>query len=138
MLKDKLNEIEIHKSKLASLQQALLEDLHSILGYAKRSALIQELQGLGASKRRKTTKKATKKTTRKTAAKKTAKKAVTKKVVAKSAKRRKRTTITPQLKNDIIAAVKGGATGAAVAKQFGVSVPTVQNIKKAAGLTKKK
>ncbi len=138
MLKDKLNEIEIHKSKLASLQQALLEDLHSFLGYAKRSSLIQELQGLGTSTRRKTTKKATKKATRKTAAKKTARKAVTKKAVAKSAKRRKRTTITPQLKNDIIAAVKGGATGAAVAKQFGVSVPTIQNIKKAAGLTRKK
>jgi len=135
MLKDKLNEIEKHKSKLASLQQALLEDLHSILGYAKRSALIQELQGLGGPKRRKTTSRKTKKT----AARKTApRKAATKKVAAKATKRRKRTTITPQLKNDIIAAVKGGATGAAVAKQFGVSVPTVQNIKKAAGLIKKR
>jgi indole-3-glycerol phosphate synthase len=38
---------------------------------------------------------------------------------------------------NIIAEIKSGATGAAVAKKFGVSVPTVQNIKKAAGLVRK-
>jgi hypothetical protein len=145
MLKDRLKEIENQKSKLAALQQALLEDLHTVLGYAKRSALIQELQGVGRSKpARKATKKATGKAPRKAAkktrkaAKKTAPKKAAKKAAPKVGKRRKRTTITPELRNDIIAAVKGGATGSAVAKQFGVSVPTVQNIKKAAGLTKSK
>lgn len=149
MLKDRLKEIEQHKSKLASLQQALLEDLHSVLGYAQRSSLIQELQKITGSKRgkkaakkpaaKKASKKVAKKATKK-AAKKAPKKAA-KKAAPKAAKktgRRKRTTITPELRNDIIAAVKGGATGSAVAKQFGVSVPTVQNIKKAAGLTKTK
>lgn len=145
MLKERLKEIEQHKSKLASLQQALLKDLHSMLGYAQRSSLIQELQKMtGPKGAKKTAKKATKKTARKAprkaakkAAKKTAPKAAKKKAT-KSSGRRKRTTITPELRNDIIAAVKGGATGSAVAKQFGVSVPTVQNIKKAAGLTKSK
>lgn len=153
MLKDRLKEIEQHKSKLASLQQALLEDLHSVLGYAQRSSLIQELQKITGSKRgkkaakkpaaKKASKKVAKKATKK-AAKKSVKKAPrksAKKAAPKAAKktgRRKRTTITPELRNDIIAAVKGGATGSAVAKQFGVSVPTVQNIKKAAGLTKTK
>jgi len=80
--------------------------------------------------------KKTAKKTPKKAVKKVAKK-VAKKPARKSGGRRKRTTITPQLRNDIIAAIKGGATGAAVAKKFGVSVPTVQNIKKAAGLIRK-
>lgn len=142
MLKDRLKEIENQKSKLASLQKALLEDLHTVLGYAKRSALIQELQGVTRPRTaKKATKKATKKTAKKTArkaAKKAAPKKAAKKAAPKGGKRRKRTTITPELRNDIIAAVKGGATGSAVSKQFGVSVPTVQNIKKAAGLTKSK
>lgn len=147
MLKERLKEIEQHKSKLASLQQALLEDLHSMLGYAQRSSLIQELQKITRPKgiRKAAAKKAAPKKAGKKAPRKAAKKAAGKaapkaarKASAKSSGRRKRTTITPELKNDIIAAVKGGATGSAVAKQFGVSVPTVQNIKKAAGLTKTK
>jgi transposase-like protein len=44
--------------------------------------------------------------------------------------------VTPELRDAIVAALNAGATSAAAAKQFGVSVPTVHNVKKAAGLTK--
>jgi DNA-binding CsgD family transcriptional regulator len=36
------------------------------------------------------------------------------------------------------AAVEAGRTGAQIAKEFGISVPSVQNIKKELGLVKKR
>jgi uncharacterized protein YaaW (UPF0174 family) len=148
MLTEKLEQIAQLKSKLASLEKDLLQSLRSI---SSSEALVGALGGAKKSLKRRTrrkarpkaAKKAAKKVVRKAASKATkqvAKKAVrkvAKKTARKSGGRRKRTTITPQLRNDIIAAIKGGATGAAVAKKFGVSVPTVQNIKKAAGLIRK-
>lgn len=51
--------------------------------------------------------------------------------------RRKRTRITPELKDQIVAALQAGdKTAGAVAAAFGVSGASVNNIKKAAGLTK--
>lgn len=143
MLKEKLQEIDQLKSKLAKVEQALLNELHTIVGFASRSDLVKKLQSIGSAKGKKAARKAPKKAARKSARKATKKvagksvKKVAKKVAKKLGRRRKRTTITPQLRNDIIAEIKGGATGAAVAKKFGVSVPTVQNIKKAAGLIRK-
>lgn len=57
---------------------------------------------------------------------------------AKAAKPAKRTRakITPELKQQVIAAVQAGASGSEVVKQFGISLPSVQNIKKEAGLVK--
>ena len=156
MLTKKLEQIAQLKSKLASLEKDLLKSLHSIstseglvgalagaLGGEKKTPKRRTRRKAGPKAAKKVAKKAAKKPARK-ATKKVAKKAakksvkkVAKKPAKKSGGRRKRTTITPQLRNDIIAAIKGGATGAAVAKKFGVSVPTVQNIKKAAGLIRK-
>ena len=47
-----------------------------------------------------------------------------------------RRRVPSELKNGIVVALKAGATAAAVAAQFGVSVPTVHNLKKTAGRTK--
>ena len=52
-------------------------------------------------------------------------------------RKRRRAKITPQLRKAIIGALKGGATSRATAEKFKVSQPTVQNIKRAAGLTRK-
>lgn len=53
--------------------------------------------------------------------------------------KRKRAKVTPELKEQIVAALQAGEKIAAeVAAEFGVSVPTVNNIKRDAGLTKKK
>jgi hypothetical protein len=139
MLKEKLQEIDQLKSKLAKAEQSLLDQLHTMVGFASRSDLVKKLQSMSPAKRKKAAKKASRKAAKKAtrkATKKVARKA-TKKVAKKSGRRRKRTTITPELRNNIIAEIKSGATGAAVAKKFGVSVPTVQNIKKAAGLIRK-
>jgi hypothetical protein len=54
-------------------------------------------------------------------------------------KKRTRATIDDQKREAIIADLKTGKlTGAETAKKHGVSVPSIANIKKAAGLTKKK
>ena len=58
-------------------------------------------------------------------------------VRAAAVKPRKRAKITSALRKSIVADLKrGGMTAAAVAKKHGVSVPTIANIKKSAGLTR--
>jgi len=51
-------------------------------------------------------------------------------------KKGKRARITPELKDRVKAAVVAGKTGAQIASEFGISVPSVQNIKKEFGLVK--
>ncbi len=58
------------------------------------------------------------------------------KPVAASSKRRKRAVITPETRAKVKAMVEGGKTGAEIAKTVGISLPSVQNIKKALGLVK--
>lgn len=62
-------------------------------------------------------------------------KAVTATEVAKS--RRKRAVITDAMRAEVKKLVEAGKTGTAIAKAVGVSLPSVQNIKKALGLVKK-
>ena len=55
---------------------------------------------------------------------------------APKAAKRGRTKITPELKAQVIEAVKADKSGAEIAQAFGISLPSVQNIKKEAGLVK--
>lgn len=57
-------------------------------------------------------------------------------VKAAGSGKRTRTKITPELKASVKAAVEAGKTGAAIAAEFGISLPSVQNIKKEFGLVK--
>lgn len=54
------------------------------------------------------------------------------------AKGRTRAKITPETKEKVKALVKEGKTGAEIAKVLGISVPSVQNIKKELGLVQKR
>lgn len=130
MLFKRMQELASQKAKLVELENAVLAEresqllrLHSDLGYETRAELIKALQSL------------------KTKGPKRGRKKVRGKAKAKAAapakKKRTRAKITPEIRDGIIEAVKAGGTGAAVAKKFGVSLPTVQNIKRAAGLTRK-
>jgi hypothetical protein len=58
------------------------------------------------------------------------------KVKAGSGKRRKRAIITDETKNKVKSLTAAGKTGADIAATVGISVPSVQNIKKELGLTK--
>ena len=53
-------------------------------------------------------------------------------------KTRKRAKITDSIRAKVKTLVKAGKTGAAIAKQLAISLPSVQNIKKALGLTRPK
>lgn len=55
---------------------------------------------------------------------------------APAAKRRKRAVITAETKAKVKALVEGGKTGSQIAKEVGISLPSVQNIKKELGLVK--
>lgn len=55
---------------------------------------------------------------------------------AKAAKRRKRAKITDAIRAKVKRLVKSGKTGAHIAKAVGISLPSVQNIKKALGLVR--
>ena len=50
--------------------------------------------------------------------------------------KRKRAKITPAMREKVKAAVQAGKSGSAIAKQLGMSVQSVQNIKKSFGLVK--
>lgn len=50
--------------------------------------------------------------------------------------RRKRAKITDEMRAQVKALVEAGKTGAAIGKELGISLPSVQNIKKALGLVK--
>ncbi|HCR29481.1 MAG TPA: hypothetical protein DIV79_05635 [Opitutae bacterium] len=134
MTSNTLKAIEATKAKLASLekkaaaeQRKRIVNLHKEAGFATREDLIAALQELGGAPKKRRGRKA----------KKTARKAAKKAVAKTGAKKRaKRTVITDQLRKNIIAAVKAGEKGTAVAKKFGISIPSLHNIKKAAGLTK--
>jgi hypothetical protein len=129
MITDTLKEIENTKSKLAELQKKAdterskqLNGLHTSLGFASREELISALRSLDGAKAAKG------RPGRKPKAAASA--------PAASKKRSKRARITDDTRQQIVAALKGGAKGTQVAKDFGISLPSLQNIKKAAGLTK--
>ncbi len=123
MLTPKIQALAQFKAKVEKLERsikaerrALLARLHEEVGLESRDALIKALREVADPGPRRAPKGRPARP-------------------AGTAKRR-RTTITPELRDAIIAAVKGGATGGAAAARFKVSLPTVQNIKRAAGLTR--
>ena len=54
----------------------------------------------------------------------------------KPGRHRKHARITPQMKDKIKGAIQTGRTGAQIAQAFGISLPSVYNIKKSFGLVK--
>jgi len=126
---DQIAELEKAKAKIAQAEAKLASDRVSALaklpsdyGYASLNDFIKALKAAagktGKGKKAKAAKKAAK--------------------APKAAKAGKRTRakITPELKQQVIAAVQAGDSGAKIAKAFGISLPSVQNIKKEAGLVK--
>ena len=131
---DQIAELEKAKAKIAQAEAKLASDRTTALaklpgdyGFASLNEFIKALTAAAgkASKGKKA--KAAKSV-------KTAKAPKTEK--APKAGKRGRTKITPELKAQVIAAVKADKSGAEIASAFGISLPSVQNIKKEAGLVK--
>jgi DNA-binding NarL/FixJ family response regulator len=127
MVTDAVKELQAAKAKVAALEQSLAKELKQKLanlpseyGFDSLPAFIKALKDVSGAPR---------------PGRKPGKVAGT---PGKPAKRSKRARLTPELKNEVKAAVAAGKTGAAIAKEFGISVPSVQNIKKEFGLVKKR
>lgn len=122
---DQIAELEKAKAKLAQAEAKLSADRASALaklpsdyGYNNLNDFIKALKASAgkALKVNKMSKVSTK--------------------AAKTAGPRTRAKITPEIKQQVIAAVQAGTAGSKIAKDFGISLPSVQNIKKEAGLVK--
>src|SRR5690606_6952253 len=127
MLSPKLQKLADYRAKVEQLEKSLsaernavLRRLHTEVGFSTREELIEALRGLGGGPRGRRGRVARGATGRTPSG------------------RKKRATITPELREQVVAAAKGGATGKEIAKTCGISLPSVQNIKRDAGLTKKR
>jgi len=121
MIANKLKEIEAAKAKIAALEQSMAEELSKELaalpakyGFATAKAFVKAVKAAaGGGKVRGPGK-----------------------VGAGGKKRRTRAVITDATRAQVKSLVEAGKSGAAIAKAVGISVPSVQNIKKALGLVK--
>jgi N-methylhydantoinase B/oxoprolinase/acetone carboxylase alpha subunit len=117
MVINKIKQLADYQAKVAALQKKIeqerakaLANLHEKYGFESARELIKALRtaAAGGGTRR----------------------------GRKAGRHRKHAGITAELKEKIKAALQAGKTGGTVAAEFGVSLPSVYNIKKASGLVK--
>ncbi|OAM91532.1 helix-turn-helix domain-containing protein [Termitidicoccus mucosus] len=142
-----IKQLEVAKAKVAELESSLekeikqkLSSLHSEFGFSDLESFIKALKYAADAPRPgrkpgRPAKAAKVAKVEKAAAAPAAPKAE-KAPKAAGKKRGKRARITPELKAQVKAAVEAGKTGAAIAKELGISLPSVQNVKKELGLVK--
>ncbi len=111
-LKNRVAKLQAEIEKAESKQKAKLLELPKKYGFASIDAVIEALQSLSKRKGARP-------------ANATAGKG-----------KRTRATITSAMKAKVAELAKAGKTGAQIATAVGISLPSVQNIKKAAGLVK--
>ncbi len=116
MVTNKIKELEAARAKIAKLEQAIaaecskeLASLPAQYGFKDVAAFIKAVKAASGGR----------------PAGKT-----------KGGKRRKRAIINDETKSKVKALTAAGKTGAEIAETVGISVPSVQNIKKELGLTK--
>lgn len=121
MLTDQLKELTAAKAKVAALEgriaserNAELKALPAKLGFDGIDSLIAALRAAGGGRGRKTG------------------------GAAKGKGRRTRAVITDATRKKVKELVEAGMTGGEIAKAVGISLPSVQNIKKVLGLVKAK
>lgn len=132
MVTDTLQEIHKHEAKLAELKSqfeaqraADFKALPGKYGYDSVEAFIKALKEVHAAKPARG----------RSAGAKAAKAAKPAKAPA-SGKKRTRAIITDEIKAQVKSMVADDKTGAEISKALGISLPSVQNIKKALGLVK--
>ena len=124
MLSNHLKELEAARAKVADLEQSIATELNSELaalpgkyGFETTKGFLKAVRAAtGARRGRKPGSKAGN----------------------KSSGTRTRVTITDEMRAEVKKLATAGKTGAEIAKTVGISLPSVQNIKKAFGLVKKR
>lgn len=129
MVSDKIKKLEAARDKVANLEQSIASELNKELaalpakyGFASVDSFIAALKTAGGGRRRGRPGRATKSA----------------KATAVGRKRRKRAVITDETRGSLKKMVEAGKTGTEIAKALRISLPSVQNIKKALGLVKKR
>ena len=135
MVTDKLKELEAARAKLESLEQSIADELNKELaalpakyGFASASDFVRAVNaatGGGRGRRGRRGRPAGK---GKSAGKKG----------GPGRKRRRRAVITDETRAQVKKMVDAGKTGAEIAESLKISLPSVQNIKKALGLVQKR
>ena len=130
MLTEKIKELEAAKAKVEELEQKIVAEraaelagLPASFGFESVAALVKAVRAAAGGKpvKRRKVRKAAKKT---------------KKKQTKKKKTRTRAKITDETRAEVKKLVEAKKTGAEIAKALGISLPSVQNIKKALGLVK--
>jgi hypothetical protein len=123
MITEKLKELEATKAKIASLEKSIASELHDELralpaqyGFTTVEAFIKAVKVAAGGGR------------------KNGKGKVAAKVSAGG--RRSRAKITDATRAEVKTLAEAGKTGLEIAEALGISLPSVQNIKKALGLVK--
>ncbi|HXQ79894.1 MAG TPA: helix-turn-helix domain-containing protein [Opitutaceae bacterium] len=123
MVTKQIKELEATKAKIVALERSIakrlhreLAALHKTYGYATLNEFVKALKAASGSVR---------KVRRGRPAK-----------AASKVKRRKRAVITDETRSSVKKLVESGKTGSQIAKTLSISLPSVQNIKKALGLVK--
>jgi hypothetical protein len=126
MITKKMQQLEAAKAKIADLENAIAAELGKELavlpakfGFGDVNSFLKAVKAAAGGKRRGKAVKTNKKT-------------------AGGKKRRRRAVITDVTRADVKKFVEAGKTGGEIAKALGISLPSVQNIKKALGLVKKR
>jgi hypothetical protein len=118
MITNKIKELEAARAKITKLEQEVasertkqLKALPAQYGFDSVADFIKAVKSAAGGK-------------------------ATRKGFTKAGGRRKRAVITAETKNKVKSLTADGKTGAAIAMAVGISIPSVQNIKKELGLTK--
>lgn len=138
MVTDKLKELEAARAKLATLEQSIAEELNRELaglpakyGFGSTDDFIQAVQTATGGRARGRGRAPGPRARRgRPPAASAAKEA------GEGRKRRRRAVITDETRAQVKKMVESGKTGAEIAKSLSISLPSVQNIKKALGLVK--
>lgn len=125
MITDKIRELEATRAKLANLEQSIQSELKKELaglpekyGFDSAAAFIAAVRAASGGTH--------------------GRRGRVGRTASAPRKRRKRAVVTDEMRAQVKKLVGDGKTGAEIAKTVGVSLPTVQNIKKALGLVRKR
>lgn len=120
MISEKLKELEDTRAKLLALEESVAADLRKELaslpakyGFESTVEFVKAVRAASGKGRRKN-----------------------RKTVGPRKKRGTRAVITDEIRESVKKMAGDGRTGAEIAKALGISIPSVQNIKKAGGLVK--
>lgn len=127
MVADKIKELAQARAKLAALEQSVASELNGELAGLPAKYGFTDVAGFVAAVRAANGKRRGRKP-----------KGHAPSTPKAGRKRRKRAVITDAVRADVKKLVEAGKTGTEIATALGISLPSVQNIKKALGLVRQK